>query len=798
MGISTPWGIAMTADVQKNQGGDPLLILGGLFIAADVFGLDLWLGGGIAVCVGYALVVLIGVAWPGRAYILTAAVGGTLLTGLGFYLLFPPTEFVQEISNRGAAVFVIWLTAVAGLMQKKAREKREEFEQALNTQNVHIHRLDHEKKQIEESLLEKRRSLERVQEDCRTLSADLLIKENVLAQSQEEKHALEEKLEQEKQKRSEAEAEQARVSAEREEAQAEQARTKEERDRLRDDVWKKEEQLRLVKKNLQQAERDLLAAGTQLEQSDNERLKLERLQADHDKELSRLNDALLQAGRALKDKEDKLVQMEKLWLKLEADLLESGSFLDRLRQERESLQSAHRQQEERISSLEAVKQRIEKEASLREQRLKTVEEDLKRTAAALKKSESHSAQPVEAVWIWEVDAQGTFTYCSDAVQDFLGHAPGDLVGKKFFFDLFDPACREEAKTTAFNVFAKRGKIEGVLFPYVHKEGTRVYLKSQASPIWGEAGAFLGYRGVETQIPAVEAQPQRRETPQPQAGEADLEQRVRDRTRELLRINERLRQEIQESRGAREPSRSYTQELERSNRELRNFAATASHDLQEPLRKVTAFSDRLRKDCSENLGVKGQDYLDRMERAVHRMQGLIEDLLQYSRVSIKGTALFQKIRLSEVVEGTLAMLETLLTQTQGRVQVDPLPELEADRMQMHQLFQNLISNALKFHKPGEPPEVTIRHRPLASGHHEIRVQDNGIGFEPDQLERIFEPFERLHGRSEYEGSGMGLSICRKIVERHGGALTAESRPGLGSTFILTLPQRPGSATGSDEV
>ena len=375
------------------------------------------------------------------------------------------------------------------------------------------------------------------------------------------------------------------------------------------------------------------------------------------------------------------------------------------------------------------------------------------------------------------------------MRDFLGHAPEDLVGKKFFFDLFDPAYREEAKTTAFNVFAKREKIEGVVFPYVHKAGTRVFLKSQAAPIWGDAGAFLGYRGVETKIPAMESKNRNGGKPRTREpvkriwsnGSATAPASCCASTNACVR-------RFRKARDAREPSRDYTQELERSNRELRNFAATASHDLQEPLRKVTAFSDRLRKDCSEELGEKGQDYLDRMERAVHRMQGLITDLLQYSRVSIKGTASYHKVRLNEVVEGVLTMLETLLEQTQGKVEVDPLPELEADRMQMHQLFQNLISNALKFHKPGEPPQVTIRHRPLAAGVHEIRVQDNGIGFEPDHLERIFEPFERLHGRSEYEGSGMGLSICRKIVERHGGTLTAESRPGHGSTFILTLPLR----------
>ncbi len=764
----------MSAGVEKKRGGDWLLVFGGVFLAADVFGLDLWLQPGIAVCVGYALVVLLGIGWPGCAYILTAAVGCTLLTALGFYLSPEAADWQREAADRGLAVFAIWVTAIACLVHNKEQQRRQRHEQALSTLDAHLQRLEREKAEAAERLREQQLKLESVK-------ADQLVKEQAVLRTEAETRALRDELEREKSNLRSAQNETKRLRAEQEAVKADAVRLRQERDSLKEEVWNKEEQLRLVKKNLKQAERDLLTAGDELEQSEAERQRLSRSSAGHEAELNRLKDAVHENERARRDREAKLSHMETLWLRMEQDILQSAAFLDQLKREREALETQHRQREERIQGLEAANRQLQEEAARTETRTEKTTADPQPAGRLNTKSEAHAA-PQESVWLWQIDAHGTFTHCSAGVQALLGHAPGDLVGQRCFFDLFDPACREEARTTAFNVFAKRETIEGVVFPYVHRDGRRVYLQTRAAPVWGETGAFLGYRGEETRIPAMEPETAAGEAPR--FDEDDLEQRVRERTRELIEINERLRKELDAVRAAR--MTPDTGELRRSNRELREFAAVASHDLKEPLRKVAAFSHRLRKDCAGELGEKGQDYLDRMEKAVHRMQGLIEDLLKYSQVSTRGPLSLQKIRLNEVADGALAMLEALIARTRGRVDVGPLPELRADRMQMHQLFQNLIANALKFHRPGVPPVVHIRHRLLPSGSHEIRVEDNGIGFDPGHLDRIFKPFERLHGRSEYEGSGLGLSICRKIAQRHGGDLTAASRPGTGSSFILTLP------------
>lgn len=251
------------------------------------------------------------------------------------------------------------------------------------------------------------------------------------------------------------------------------------------------------------------------------------------------------------------------------------------------------------------------------------------------------------------------------------------------------------------------------------------------------------------------------------------------------------QDVTERYRNEEQLRSVAVRLEASNRELQDFAYIASHDLQEPLRKIIAFSDRLAMKFSDKLDESGQDYLQRIQYAARRMQTLIEDLLTLSRVTTRGQP-FTQINLHEVVEGVVSDLETRLEETQGRLEVGNLPVLEADPLQMRQLFQNLIGNALKFHKPDTPPFVRVRlvdEEPGSlSTQWQIVVEDNGIGFDMKYADRIFQPFQRLHGRSsEYTGTGMGLAICRKIIERHRGTIWAVSKPGEGTQFWITLPK-----------
>jgi signal transduction histidine kinase len=251
-------------------------------------------------------------------------------------------------------------------------------------------------------------------------------------------------------------------------------------------------------------------------------------------------------------------------------------------------------------------------------------------------------------------------------------------------------------------------------------------------------------------------------------------------------------------------REYTQKLEQSNRELRDFAFVATHDLQEPLRKIQTFSDRVRAECGGVLNERSLDFLARVVNAARRMQNLIDALLEYSCVSTKQEP-YRKVDLAVVVGEVLEDLSARIIETQGQIDVGELPVIEAIPTQMRQLFQNLISNALKYHRPGVAPAIQVRDTLRGAGGDgemcAVEVSDNGIGFDEQFLTKIFTPFQRLHGKGEYEGTGIGLAICRKIVERHGGTITARSTTGNGSTFFIALPLRHDSvepAILTDEV
>jgi PAS domain S-box-containing protein len=248
-------------------------------------------------------------------------------------------------------------------------------------------------------------------------------------------------------------------------------------------------------------------------------------------------------------------------------------------------------------------------------------------------------------------------------------------------------------------------------------------------------------------------------------------------------------------------------LKKKNRELEAFTSVAAHDLREPLRKVEAFGNLLASKCGPGLDDESRDYLQRMQNAAGRMTALIESLLDYSCGS-KKIQPFKTIDLNIAVTSAMSNLEVLLAETGGVVEIGDLPTVAADELQMIQLFQNLIGNSLKFRQTDKTPKIKISSRPAGSPGPgettmawEILVEDNGIGFEEKFSDIIFAPFERLHGKSDYEGSGIGLAICGKIVARHGGTLTARSTPRKGSTFIVMLPvgqntPHPSGDPGSD--
>jgi len=251
--------------------------------------------------------------------------------------------------------------------------------------------------------------------------------------------------------------------------------------------------------------------------------------------------------------------------------------------------------------------------------------------------------------------------------------------------------------------------------------------------------------------------------------------------------EQIQKETTERKRAEKEIKRYAADLEKANEELRDFTFTASHDLQEPLRKVITFGYRLEKAWSGNQEKEALSYIERMQTSAFRMRQLIEDLLKFSRTAAK-VGDFQSVNLEEVVEEVILDLEIQIEESKGAVKVEALPTLNADKRQMLQLFQNLISNGLKFARPGQPPMVSLKSVLLPDGYWKILVEDNGIGIDGKYQDRIFKPFERLHASGEYQGSGMGLAICNKIVSRHKGTITAESSANQGTRFVITLPEK----------
>ena len=258
-------------------------------------------------------------------------------------------------------------------------------------------------------------------------------------------------------------------------------------------------------------------------------------------------------------------------------------------------------------------------------------------------------------------------------------------------------------------------------------------------------------------------------------------------------------DITSQRLIEEDLKNKVEELHHSNRELEEFAYIASHDMQEPLRKITTFSDRLSEKYKAVLAGDGAMYLSRMTASAENMRSLINDLLDFSRIS-KTVQPFEQVNLNVILRMVKNELELKIEETGTVINNTPLPTIDAIASQMKQLFVNIISNAIKFHKQGVAPQINIEAGPLTSEevtkyelqqktqYQKITVTDNGIGFEDEYALRIFQVFQRLHGKSEYPGSGIGLAICKKILEYHGGIIFAENVPATGARFTFILPQQ----------
>lgn len=364
---------------------------------------------------------------------------------------------------------------------------------------------------------------------------------------------------------------------------------------------------------------------------------------------------------------------------------------------------------------------------------------------------------------WTTDPDGKLTFINQRWYDYTGQSVEET-----FNGGWEVATHSDdlpAATEKMSHSLKTGEPYTTEYRLKRADGTYRWHLARATTMRDETGAIASWLGTITDI--------------------HEQKQIQVRLDELVR---RRTQQLETS----------VYELQRSNENLQQFAYVASHDLQEPLRKIQSFGDILKKRYELQLG-DGADYLSRMQLAAKRMSVLIEDLLTYSRITTRQQATGE-VMLDNVLRTVLNNLELRIKESSASIAVEPLPVVRGDASQLTQLFQNLLSNAVKFQKPGIHPVIRIATtkinateipadpnlRQETGMYHRIDVSDNGIGFEEKYLDRIFEVFQRLHGKSQYTGTGIGLAICKKVAVNHGGIITATSQPGEGATFNVYLP------------
>lgn len=412
------------------------------------------------------------------------------------------------------------------------------------------------------------------------------------------------------------------------------------------------------------------------------------------------------------------------------DITERRQAEEILHQAREELE---KRVQERTAELTRANERLTREIAEREE-----------AEAALAESEQRFRSLVEATsdWIWETDAQGAYVYSSPKVSDLLGYAAEEVLGRRPFD--FMPSGEAGPAEESFRKAAEAGaplvRLERTT---LRKDGRRVILETSGVPVFDGRGRLRGYRGVD------------RDITKPKQDEIALKQTLA--------------------------------QLEQSNRDLTQFAYSASHDLQEPLRMMGSYLQALEGKLRGKLDPQAQAFINLSLDASRRMQRLINDLLAYSRVGTRGQE-FATLDANQVVDQAVANLQAAIEATGATVTRDPLPKVTADATLLMLVFQNLVANGVKFHRNGQAPLVHVACED-AGDEWRFSVRDNGIGIEPDYLDRIFVIFERLHPQDKYPGTGIGLAICKRAVERHGGRIWCRSEPGEGSTFYFTLPKGP---------
>jgi len=383
----------------------------------------------------------------------------------------------------------------------------------------------------------------------------------------------------------------------------------------------------------------------------------------------------------------------------------------------------------------------------------------KRAEEALRRSEERFSQVASSTgdWIWEVDCRGRYLYSSGAVREILGYDPEEIL-QKHFYDLFRPEDRESLKTAALETFRKREPIVKLVNRNLHKDGHTVILETSGFPLIGENGELLGYRGADR----------------------DITERVR------------AEEALQKAHG--ELAR-HVQKLERASGEMQSFIYSISHDLRMPLVAVQGFIGLLREEYGDHLKGEATKYLSAITESTEKMSDLIEDLLQLSRIGRMDTEP-EEVVLASLIDGITTELKVKTPKRKLNFRVKgPLPKAYCNRKRLYQVFSNLLDNAVKFTRGR--PEVTIEVGVREKGNgKELYVRDNGPGIDPKYHQQIFTVFKRLHG-SAYEGSGMGLTFVKQIVESWKGKIRVESQPGKGATFYFTIPEAQKTSIANPE-
>lgn len=364
---------------------------------------------------------------------------------------------------------------------------------------------------------------------------------------------------------------------------------------------------------------------------------------------------------------------------------------------------------------------------------------LREAEAAVRKSEEKYRTLVETTsdWLWETDEHIVYTYASPRSRDLLGYEPDEVIGRTPF-EFMPAESRTDVQIALEKIVASRQPFTGRESVHVHKDGHLVVLETSGRPILDEMGKLIGYRGIDRDI---------------------TERKVAEKKLSAL-----------------------LEELQRSNTELEQFAYVASHDLQEPLRMVASYTQLLERRYHDALDDDAREFIAYAVDGANRMQRLINDLLAFSRIQTRGRA-FTRVDLNAVLGQSRANLAKAIDDAAAVVTNDELPTVLADEAQLTSVFQNLISNALKFHS-GHAPRIHVGVRD-SRRFWDISVADNGIGISADFFDRIFVIFQRLHTRDEYPGTGIGLALCKRIVERHGGRIWVESTVGEGTTIHFTM-------------